>query len=52
LGPMAGEGGGVIAGEPKAIAIGFEPALISFRQNTEVKERSGDKGSSVVGRNI
>ena len=49
--PMAGKGGGGIASEPKVIAMSFAPALISFRKKTEVKERSGGKGSSVVGRN-
>jgi hypothetical protein len=52
LGPrMAGERGGVISSEPKVIVMGFVPALISTRKNTEVEERSGGKGSSVVGRN-
>ena len=51
LGPPGTKGGGVIASEPKVIAMSFAPALISFRKNTEVKERSGGKGSSVVGRN-
>jgi hypothetical protein len=31
LGSMAGESGGVISSEPKVIAMGFAPALISFR---------------------
>ena len=51
LGPVAGEGGGIIASKPKVITMGFAPALISFRKKTEVKERSGGKGSSVVGGN-
>jgi hypothetical protein len=51
LGPMAGKGGGIIASETKVIAIGFAPALISFREKAEVKEGARSEGGSVVGRN-
>jgi hypothetical protein len=51
VGPMAGVGGGIISSEPKVIAMGFAPALISFRENTEVEESSGGEGGSIVGRN-
>jgi hypothetical protein len=52
LGPMTGEGDGIISNEPnKVITMGFAPALVSFRKNTEVEERSGGEGSSVVGQN-
>ena len=50
LGPMAGVGGGIISSEPKVIAMGFAPALISFRANTEVEESAGGEGGSNVGR--
>jgi proteasome assembly chaperone (PAC2) family protein len=40
-----------ISSEPKVIAMGFAPSLISLRKNTEVEERSGGEGGSVVGRN-
>jgi hypothetical protein len=48
---MAGKNGGIISIEPKVIAMGFTPALISLPKNTEVEERSGGEGSSVVGWN-
>jgi proteasome assembly chaperone (PAC2) family protein len=49
--PMTGEGSGIISSEPKVIAMGFAPSLISLRKNTEVEERSGGERGSVVGRN-
>jgi hypothetical protein len=49
---MAGKKGcGIISSEPKVIAMDFTPALISLPKNTQVAERSGGEGSSVVGRN-
>jgi hypothetical protein len=44
LGPMAGEGGGIISSEPKVIAMGFAPALISFRKKTEAQKGPGGEG--------
>ena len=50
LAPMAREGGRIISSEPKVIAMGFVPALISFRKKTEVQKGRGVEGGSIVGR--
>jgi hypothetical protein len=49
LGPVAGKRGGIILSEPTVIAMGFAPALISFRMENDaqkVPERLANTGIS------
>jgi hypothetical protein len=49
LGPLAEERGGAISSEPKMEAMGFAPAMIGFREESEVDEGCWGEGGGVPG---